>query len=106
MSNHLGQGIEVKPTPITAGQKVNVKYNGLLSRDGAEQVYLHAGFGTDNVWDEVKNIKMAKIQNNWQAKIDMTKDDRFYFCFHDNAGNWDNNNGNNWGFEVHNGRLY
>ena len=106
LSHYMDQGIDVKPTPITAGQNVSVKYDGLLSKSGAEQVFLYAGFGNNNQWEKVKDIKMNKVENSWQADIDMCKDDRFYFCFHDNAGNWDNNHGINWSFEVHNGRLY
>jgi hypothetical protein len=106
LPEYNNQGIDVTPTPITTGQNVRVNYDGLLSRSGANQVYLHAGFGLDNQWNDVKNLKMSKVQNTWQADVEMDTDDRFYFCFHDNAGNWDNNSGSNWSFEVHNGKLY
>ncbi|ACL70351.1 carbohydrate-binding protein [Halothermothrix orenii] len=104
--SHNDQGIEVNPTPMTAGETVQVRYNGLLARSGAEEVYLHYGFGTDKHWDEVKDIKMSKVRDQFQTNIDVETDKRFIFCFRDNAGNWDNNNGRNWSFEVHNGSLY
>lgn len=102
----MDQGITVKPTPITAGEKVMVEYDGLLSRSGAQEVYLHAGFGLNDIWDNVQDIKMTKTGEQWKTDCDVKTDKRFYICFHDNAGNWDNNNGQNWSFEVHNGDLY
>ncbi len=42
---HLTGGVSVSPMPITAGEEVTVKYNGLLAQSGADSVYLHAGFG-------------------------------------------------------------
>ncbi len=99
-------GITVSPTPITAGERVEIKYNGLLSKSGADQVYLHAGFGLNNHWENVMDIKMGKEGDNWKTDCAVKTDKRFYFCFRDTANNWDNNQGTNWGFEVHNGDLY
>ncbi|MFW6389731.1 MAG: carbohydrate-binding protein [Halanaerobiales bacterium] len=99
-------GITVSPTPITAGERVEIQYNGLLSRSGAQEVYLHAGFGLDNQWENIMDIKMHKEGMSWKADCAVKTDKRFYFCFHDNADNWDNNSGTNWSFEVHNGKLY
>lgn len=99
-------GIYVGPTPITAGENVEIKYNGLLARSGAKEVYLHAGFGTNNHWDRVKDIKMGKRRDEWQTDMKIDTNSRLNICFRDNADNWDNNNGRNWSFEVHNGNLY
>jgi len=102
----MDQGIKIKPTPITAGENVSIEYQGLLNQAGANEIYLHTGFGMNNDWDKIQDIKMEKSNNGWQANIEVNTDKRFYFCFHDNAGKWDNNNGKNWAFEVHNGKQY
>lgn len=101
----MDQGIHVNPTPITAGERVEVRYDGLLARSGAREVYLHAGFGSNEHWDHVMDIKMDKRGELWETELEVTSDKRFNICFHDSAGNWDNNNGKNWSFEVHNGDL-
>ncbi|MFW6022240.1 MAG: carbohydrate-binding protein [Halanaerobiaceae bacterium] len=98
--------VDVSPTPITAGERVEIRYEGLLSRSGADSVYLHAGFGLNNHWENVMDIKMHKEDDIWKSDCAVKTDNRFYFCFHDSANNWDNNNGQNWSFEVHNGHLY
>ena len=98
-------GITVTPIPITAGERVEIKYNGLLAKR-ADQVYLHAGFGHNNQWESVMDIKMEKENGYWKTDCAVKTDKRFYICFHDSADNWDNNNGLNWSFEVHNGKRY
>jgi len=99
-------GITIKPIPITTGERVEIKYKGLLAKGGADQVYLHAGFGLNNQWESAMDIKMEKDDECWKTDCAVETDKRFYICFHDSAENWDNNNGLNWGFEVHNGKSY
>lgn len=103
---NLDQGITVQPTPIIAGQKVEVFYDGLLARSGAQEVVLHAGFGRNNDWSNVMNIKMNRQGRGFVTHLAIEEESRFNFCFRDNADNWDNNSGYNWSFEIHNGKLY
>ncbi|HHY48029.1 MAG TPA: carbohydrate-binding protein [Firmicutes bacterium] len=99
-------GVYVRPTPITAGSEVTVKYDGLLARSGADQVYLHMGFGPNDSWRDTRDIPMTKTTDNmWTTVVPISIDEtsRFNFCFRDSANNWDNNNGANWSYEIHNG---
>ena len=98
--------IDVSPTPITAGEKVTISYQGLLANSGAEEVYLHAGIGFNDAWQDITNIQMKKQGTECQAQLKINTTDHFNFCFKDAAENWDNNQGNNWSFEVHNGADY
>lgn len=99
----LDGGICVDPTPITAGQQVTVLYDGLLSQSGADQVYLHTGFGGGNQWYNVCDLPMIKTGWGWEGILDVNDSSRFNFCFKDSADNWDNNWGKNWSYEIHNG---
>jgi len=98
-------GIVVEPTPISGGDRVKVRYNGLLVQDGAQQVFLHYGFGPGE-WEDVNDVMMHKNDaGEWEVKVEAPANrDRFEFCFRDNAYNWDNNDGVNWSYEIHNGR--
>lgn len=102
----VDQGIKVQPTPIIAGQRIEVQYEGLLARSGAQDIFLHAGFGRNNSWDDVTEVRMQRQGNRFVSQMSMENDSRLNFCFRDNAGNWDNNSGKNWSFEIHNGKLY
>jgi hypothetical protein len=97
-------GVVVDPTPITAGEEITVFYNGLLSTSGADQVYLHIGYGPGKEWRNIADLKMSRTGWGWVKTIEIPFEDRFNFCFRDSADNWDNNNGVNWSFIIHNGR--
>ncbi|WP_027340156.1 carbohydrate-binding protein [Halonatronum saccharophilum] len=96
--------VTVQPTPITAGERVRVVYDGLLNKSGADNIYLHAGVGFGDNWMDVTDIAMERDQQGkFTAQLRVNTTDRFNFCFKDSADNWDNNSGNNWSYEVHNG---
>ncbi|MCG9967801.1 carbohydrate-binding protein [Pelotomaculum terephthalicicum JT] len=97
-------GVVVDPTPITAGQEVTVFYNGLLGKEGNGQVYLHYGYGRDKDWREVHDMRMEHTGWGWVSDITVQNfEGRLNFCFKDSANNWDNNNGANWSFQIHDG---
>lgn len=96
-------GIEVSPTPITAGETVTVKYNGFLAQNGAREIILHAGYGTGDKWEPVFDVPMTRLPDgSFQADVAIDTDTQFHFCFTDGQS-WDNNYGKNWTYEVHNG---
>lgn len=102
----IGGGVFVSPLPITKGDKVTLKYNGLLSRAGATQVFAHIGYGTKD-WIGVQDIPMTKEPDGtWTVDIQIAKDQisPLNVCFRDSAHNWDNNYGNNWSFQLHGGQ--
>lgn len=98
----VADGIFLEPVPITAGDEVKIRYKGMLS-GSADKVYLHTGYGYGE-WQNIQDIPMKKTRDGgWTAGLKITDDSCLNFCFHDGAENWDNNNGNNWIYEIHNG---
>ncbi|MGI6065645.1 MAG: carbohydrate-binding protein [Bacillota bacterium] len=97
-------GVVVDPTPITAGAKVTVLYYGLLAESGADEVYLHTGYGPVNHWEDVYEYKMGRTTRGFEKTFNVNDPSRLNFCFRDSIGNWDNNGGNNWSFEIHTGQ--
>jgi len=98
-------GVVVDPTPITAGEEITVLYDGLLAKSGADQVYLHVGYGPGQEWKSVADLKMSRTGWGWVKTIEIPFEERFNFCFRDSTNNWDNNSGTNWSFVIHNGRF-
>ncbi|MDD2421961.1 MAG: carbohydrate-binding protein [Heliobacteriaceae bacterium] len=100
-------GSHPSPDPVSAGIKVRplwgndrnvtIVYNGLLYRAGAQQVYLHTGYGPN--WQSVYDHRMERTSEGWQCTINLTEDE-LHFCFKDSADNWDNNQGNNWCYRT------
>ncbi|KAF1084271.1 hypothetical protein SPSYN_02675 [Sporotomaculum syntrophicum] len=88
----IEKGVEVKPT---YGNQVNICYSGLLSKCGADQVYLHCGYSDPNKWQEPMTTNMDRTSRGWEKNVPM-KNHTLTFCFKDSANNWDNNCGYNW----------
>lgn len=97
-------GVYVTPTPITLGETVHVKYAGPLTEGNPPALHLHWGFGPGQ-WTHVEDVAMERDGDAYTATLNVHMDGRFEFCFHDNAGNWDNNDGRNWSYIIHDGEL-
>jgi len=98
-------GVITTPVPIIAGESVHIIYSGPLAKSGANKVYMHIGYGPDSSWKMIDDFEMSSSKWGWEAIVDIAGDDRFNFCFHDCADNWDNNNGHNWSYEVFSGVI-
>jgi len=103
MAMVLEKGIALHPHPLQAGELVKITYTGLLAQSGAEQVFLHMGYG--DAWDGVMDLPMQRVSEGWQRVFPVQKGTRLNFCFKDSAENWDNNNGRNWSVDIHQPNL-
>ena len=77
---------------------VKISYTGTFFQDASEEVFFHYGFG--NNWDNVKDIKMDKTELGFQTEVKLCSSETFNFCFFNEKGEWDNNNGDNYIFEI------
>ncbi len=75
-----------------------VKYDGLLAKSGAEDVYTVVGFGSNNQWEDVQTIRMNRFGNSFHADVSIRHDRGVNLAFKDSAENWDNNCGMNYTF--------
>ncbi|MDD2401014.1 MAG: carbohydrate-binding protein [Clostridia bacterium] len=99
----IEEGVSISPMPVTMDETVKIGYEGLLAQNGATNIFAHVGYGSSNSWDNIQDISMRKENNIWNCEI-VPNDSRLNFCFHDDANNWDNNNGYDWSLTIHNGK--
>lgn len=92
------QGVQVKPL-TEDGKEVSILYNGLLSQLGADNIYMHYGYGDKNSWEEIKSELMDRRSEGWEKSVKV-KGNQLNFCFRDSAEHWDNNNGVNWAYRI------
>lgn len=93
--------VNVDPNPPVAGKKATIQYRGILAKSGAQNVYLHMGYGEHNWRDIGEKVMQHKPDGTWEVTVPTDEDaDRMNFCFRDNAYNWDNNSGKNWSCEL------
>ena len=83
---------------LVENTKVKISYVGVLFQGNSEEVYIHYGFGPN--WNNVNEVKMEKTELGFQAEIDLLSDDTLNFCFRNSKNEWDNNNNENYIFEL------
>ncbi len=94
----LSKNIFFNTDKLIQDTKVKISYTGKLFQDKSEEVFLHYGF--DNEWKELNESQMEKTDLGFQTEIELPKYETFNFCFRDGNNNWDNNNNQNYIFDI------
>lgn len=94
----LTKNIFFNTDKLVANTTVKISYTGKLFQNQSEEVFIHYGFGFS--WDNLTDIKMEKTELGFQAEITLNDSDCLSFCFNDGQGNWDNNDNQNYTFEI------
>ncbi len=77
---------------------VKISYTGELFQNDSEKVFAHYGFG-DN-WNNLNEVEMQRTELGFQIEIDLVSSEPLNLCFKDSNNVWDNNNGQNYSFEI------
>lgn len=94
----LSKNIFFNTDKLVPNSTVKISYTGELFQNNSEEVYIHFGFGL--LWENVSEVKMVKTELGFQAEIELQDFESFNFCFRNEAGVWDNNNGENYIFPI------
>ena len=94
----LTKNIFFNKDKLIENSKVKISYTGEFFQNDCEKVFIHYGFGPD--WNNINEIQMEKTELVYQAEVELTDAETFNFCFKNNEGSWDNNNGTNYIFPI------
>lgn len=94
----LSKNIFFNTDKLVENSKVKISYTGNLFQNASADVSIHYGFGAN--WDNVFDVKMEKTELGFQAEVELLSSDTFNFCFYNENGEWDNNSGNNYVFQI------
>ena len=83
---------------LVENSNVKISYTGKFFQDNSEEVSIHYGFGFD--WNNVNDVKMEKTELGFQVEIFLEGENTFNFCFKNNQGEWDNNDSQNYIFDI------
>ncbi|NLY42672.1 MAG: hypothetical protein GX066_01605 [Clostridiaceae bacterium] len=76
-----------------------IRYNGLLAKSGAQDIYAVIGYGNNLKWEDVEYHHLHQTApQNFELIIDVKREGNINISFKDGANNWDNNNGMNYCF--------
>ena len=99
----LTKNIFFNTDKLIKNSTVKISYTGSFFEDGSEEVFIHYGFGIN--WDNLSEVKMEKTELGFQAEIELLDSDSFNFCFRNGNDEWDNNNCENYVFELESPNL-
>ncbi len=91
-------GVGLSKKTLYGGDRLKIIYNGLLAGSGAENIYLHSGYGSE--WSHSTYTQMHKEAEGFSAEIQILDGKSLQLCFKDSADNWDNNSGANYVFKI------
>lgn len=94
----LSKNIFFNTDKLIQNSKIKISYTGKLFQEESEDVFLHYGF--DNEWKELNDSQMEKTDLGFQTEIELPAYQTLNFCFRDNHNNWDNNNNQNYVFDI------
>lgn len=83
---------------LVENSKVKISYTGKFFQDNSEEVFIHYGFGLN--WNNINDVKMEKTDLGFQSEILLDSDETFNFCFRNNNNEWDNNDNQNYIFNI------
>ena len=94
----LSKNIFFNTDKLIENTKVKFSYTGNLFNDGSKEVFIHYGFGIN--WDNINEIQMERTELGFQAEVELIESDTFNFCFRNDNNVWDNNEGQNYVFQI------
>ncbi len=83
---------------LMQNSNVKISYIGKFFEDNSEEVFIRYGFGQN--WDNLNEVKMEKTELGFQTEIALIESESFNFCFRNEKNEWDNNNNENYTFNL------
>ncbi len=84
-------------------EDIEIIYDGLLAKSGADTVYAFYGYG--DKWLSRSVQKMDKTSHGFATNIPANTNP-VYVAFKDSANNWDNNDGRNYSIAAENKHFW
>ncbi|MEM9411533.1 MAG: carbohydrate binding domain-containing protein, partial [Planctomycetota bacterium] len=97
-----GNAVVVSPDPPEAGESVAIEYDSAgRPLAGSAQVWIHYGVnGWSTVYDDLP-MSFDATSNKWTISVDLPGNAEVLdIVFNDGGGVWDNNDGQDWHFDV------
>ena len=78
--------------------KIKIHYKGKFTKEFSNEVFIMYGYGLG--WKGIQEQKMQWTGDEFFTEIYLQESGEFNFCFKNDFGIWDNNNGNDYSVEI------
>lgn len=94
-NSYSENGVELKPAP----NAFILRYDGLLAKSGANEVFAVIGYGDNYSWHDSEVHPMRKTgKDRYEVAFSAKEPGNMNIAFKDGLENWDNNTGENYTF--------
>ncbi|MCX7710690.1 MAG: carbohydrate-binding protein [Clostridia bacterium] len=98
-NSYIDNGIRVTEASYPV---MTLTYNGLLAKNGAQEISAVVGYGNNLKWEDIETFTMQKVDDQtFEASIPIKRSGNINVVFKDSTDNWDNNSGMNYSFSNH-----
>jgi hypothetical protein len=94
----LDKGVAISPAAPIVGDRITILYDGVLSKNGASEVTVHLGYGSN--WDSEQDVPMVKNETCFEATVPALKEEYLKLSFKDSSNNIDDNTGKGYSFDI------
>lgn len=95
---YMQKGVTISPASPVVGDKVTILYDGILSKNGAGEIYAQFGYGSN--WENEQEVPMVKGNTCFETTIPVLKEDFLNLRFKDQSSNIDDNKGSSYSFDI------
>lgn len=95
---YADNGVILSKSSLNVGEEVLFSYTGLLAQSGADQIFVHIGYGES--WQEKAFVPMENDNGVFKAAVKAVLPGTLNFSFKDSANNWDNNSSSDYSIIV------
>ena len=83
---------------LIENSKVKLHYKGKFTVEYSNEVFIICGYGPG--WKNIVEQKMTWVGDGFSTELDLISNGVLNFCFRNDYGSWDNNNGNDYSVVV------
>lgn len=96
--NYVQKGVSTSPITPSVGDKITIKYDGMLSKNGASEIFVHLSYGS--FLENEQDVQMVKSERGYETTVPALKEDFLKLSFKDLDNNIDDNAGSGYNIDI------
>ncbi len=87
--DYVHKGIAISPVTPSVGDRITIRYDGILSKNGASEILVHLSYGSNQ--ENEQDVPMVKRDTGYEATVPALKEDFLKLSFKEPLNNIDAN---------------
>lgn len=96
--DYVQNGVATSPVTPSVGDRITIKYDGILSKNNASEILVHLSYG--NNLENEQDVPMVKGETGYEVTVPALKEDFLKLSFKDLQNNIDDNAGSGYNIDI------